>query len=208
MSLNRTLIILLCLVIMPVYCQKKPPNLPIRLESYFTEIKRLVDNQTFPSLESLLEKRKRSNGEERVDASLELYIHYIFKSTEIAKKYNDEAYELAATIGYDKGYLRSSLNQAFISFVQGEFDSALDIIDYVETSDKCEFFSNIEADSETLKSYIFAIIGAEYILNWLPVGTHDWFKFIEPKKLQEICKCPKSRRRPTSSGNSFIKSLI
>ena len=163
MSLNRTLIILLCLVIMPVYCQKKPPNLPIRLESYFTEIKRLVDNQTFPSLESLLEKRKRSNGEERVDASLELYIHYIFKSTEIAKKYNDEAYELAATIGYDKGYLRSSLNQAFIFFVQGEFDSALDIIDYVETSDKCEFFSNIEADSETLKSYIFTERG-EYDL--------------------------------------------
>ena len=26
------------------------------------------------------------------------------------------------------------------------------------------------------------------MLNWLPVGTHDWFKFVEPKKLQEICK--------------------
>ena len=42
--------------------------------------------------------------------------------------------------------------------------------------------------NKTLKSYIFAIIGAEYVLNWLPVGTHDWFKFVEPKKLQEICK--------------------
>ena len=42
--------------------------------------------------------------------------------------------------------------------------------------------------NKTLKSYLFAIIGAEYILNWLPVGTHDWFKFVEPRQLEEICK--------------------
>ena len=42
--------------------------------------------------------------------------------------------------------------------------------------------------NKTLKSYLFAIIGAEYILNWLPVGTHDWFKFVEPEKLNQICK--------------------
>ena len=33
-------------------------------------------------------------------------------------------------------------------------------------------------------SYIKAIIGAEYILRWLPVGTHDWNKFIKPKDLK------------------------
>tara|TARA_B100000029_G_scaffold479289_1_gene526214 strand:- start:825 stop:1553 length:729 start_codon:yes stop_codon:yes gene_type:complete len=42
--------------------------------------------------------------------------------------------------------------------------------------------------NKTLKSYLFAIIGAEYILNWLPVGTHDWFQFVEPKKLEKICE--------------------
>ena len=42
--------------------------------------------------------------------------------------------------------------------------------------------------NKTLKSYLFAIIGAEYILNWLPVGTHDWFKFVEPEKLKKICR--------------------
>ena len=41
--------------------------------------------------------------------------------------------------------------------------------------------------NKTLKSYFFAIIGAEYVLNWLPVGTHDWFKFVEPDKLEKIC---------------------
>ena len=37
--------------------------------------------------------------------------------------------------------------------------------------------------NKTLKSYIFAIIGAEYILKWLPIGTHDWEKFVSPKEL-------------------------
>ena len=42
--------------------------------------------------------------------------------------------------------------------------------------------------NKTLKSYIFAIIGAEYILNWLPIGTHDWEKFMKPNKLISIAK--------------------
>jgi len=41
--------------------------------------------------------------------------------------------------------------------------------------------------NQTLKSYLFAIIGAEYILRWLPIGTHDWNKFVKPEKLESIC---------------------
>jgi 2-polyprenyl-6-hydroxyphenyl methylase/3-demethylubiquinone-9 3-methyltransferase len=42
--------------------------------------------------------------------------------------------------------------------------------------------------NKTLKSYAFAIIGAEYILKWLPIGTHDWEKFIKPVDLINIAK--------------------
>ena len=35
-------------------------------------------------------------------------------------------------------------------------------------------------------SYIKAIIGAEYILRWLPIGTHDWNKFIKPEELRKF----------------------
>ena len=42
--------------------------------------------------------------------------------------------------------------------------------------------------NKTLKSYVVAIIGAEYILNWLPIGTHDWEKFIKPNNLIGIAK--------------------
>jgi len=40
--------------------------------------------------------------------------------------------------------------------------------------------------NKTLKSYAFAIVGAEYILKWLPIGTHDWEKFIQPNDLIRI----------------------
>ena len=41
--------------------------------------------------------------------------------------------------------------------------------------------------NRTLKSYIFAVVGAEYILKWLAIGTHEWNKFVRPKELSEIC---------------------
>jgi 2-polyprenyl-6-hydroxyphenyl methylase/3-demethylubiquinone-9 3-methyltransferase len=42
--------------------------------------------------------------------------------------------------------------------------------------------------NKTLKSYIFAIVGAEYILRWLPIGTHEWEKFVKPDDLIKILK--------------------
>ena len=42
--------------------------------------------------------------------------------------------------------------------------------------------------NKTLKSYFFAIIGAEYILRWLPIGTHEWEKFVKPGELEKILK--------------------
>jgi 2-polyprenyl-6-hydroxyphenyl methylase/3-demethylubiquinone-9 3-methyltransferase len=42
--------------------------------------------------------------------------------------------------------------------------------------------------NKTFKSYIFAIVGAEYILRWLPIGTHEWEKFVKPEELINILK--------------------
>ena len=39
--------------------------------------------------------------------------------------------------------------------------------------------------NRTLTSYVKAIVGAEYILRWLPIGTHDWNKFIKPEELEK-----------------------
>jgi 2-polyprenyl-6-hydroxyphenyl methylase/3-demethylubiquinone-9 3-methyltransferase len=47
------------------------------------------------------------------------------------------------------------------------------------------FFSTINRNP---KSYLFAIIGAEYVLNLLPRGTHDYAKFIKPSELARMAR--------------------
>jgi 2-polyprenyl-6-hydroxyphenyl methylase/3-demethylubiquinone-9 3-methyltransferase len=40
--------------------------------------------------------------------------------------------------------------------------------------------------NKNLKSYLFAILGAEYVMQWLPKGTHNWNKFIKPVDLKNL----------------------
>lgn len=42
--------------------------------------------------------------------------------------------------------------------------------------------------NRTPKSYLFAIVGAEYVLRWLPKGTHEWKKFLKPSEVFECVK--------------------
>jgi len=47
------------------------------------------------------------------------------------------------------------------------------------------FFSTINRNA---KSFVFAIIGAEYVLNLLPKGTHEYARFIRPSELSRACR--------------------
>ncbi len=42
--------------------------------------------------------------------------------------------------------------------------------------------------NRTPKAYALAIVGAEYILRWLPAGTHDWKKFLKPHELAKLLR--------------------
>jgi 2-polyprenyl-6-hydroxyphenyl methylase/3-demethylubiquinone-9 3-methyltransferase len=42
-----------------------------------------------------------------------------------------------------------------------------------------------ELENRSFMSYLKAIIGAEYIMRWLPIGTHDWSKFLKPEELEK-----------------------
>ena len=101
---------------------------------------------------------------------------------------------------------KSKLNIKYYNFSPEKFISNVkyDVIlnmEIVEHVDNVNFFINqstkflktsgimfIATLNQTLKSYIFAILGAEYILRWLPIGTHDWQKFVKPDELVKICK--------------------
>jgi len=82
--------------------------------------------------------------------------------------------------------------------IKKKFDVILNM-EIVEHVDDINFFINscstllkknglmfVATLNKTLKSYMFAIIGAEYVLRWLPIGTHDWEKFIKPEDLKNI----------------------
>ena len=84
--------------------------------------------------------------------------------------------------------------------IKNKFDVILnmEIVEHVENMDyflessskllKKNGIMFIATLNKTLKSYLFAIIGAEYILRWLPIGTHDWEKFVKPEELEKILK--------------------
>jgi len=57
--------------------------------------------------------------------------------------------------------------------------------------------------NRTLKSYAFAIVGAEYVLRWLPVGTHDWDKFLKPFEIDDLCE-PTAKRIDLAGANFNI----
>tara|TARA_B100000902_G_scaffold22719_2_gene27473 strand:- start:1950 stop:2678 length:729 start_codon:yes stop_codon:yes gene_type:complete len=83
-----------------------------------------------------------------------------------------------------------------------EYDDKFDVIlnmEIVEHVDDINYFLHscskllkrngimfVATLNKTLKSYLFAIIGAEYILRWLPIGTHEWEKFVKPDELIDI----------------------
>ena len=56
--------------------------------------------------------------------------------------------------------------------------------------------------NRTMKSFALAIVGAEYVLRWLPRGTHDWHKFITPAEL-EVMNAKAGLDIVTSTGVSF-----
>ncbi len=82
--------------------------------------------------------------------------------------------------------------------IKNKFDVILNM-EIIEHVDDINFFINscsrllkkdglmfVATLNKTLKSYMFAIIGAEYVLRWLPIGTHDWEKFVRPEDLKKI----------------------
>ena len=101
---------------------------------------------------------------------------------------------------------RSKLNIKYYNFSPEKFKTNnkydvilnMEIIEHVKNVDffikqSAKFLKKsgimfIATLNQTLKSYLFAIVGAEYILKWLPIGTHDWQKFIKPAELITICK--------------------
>ena len=99
------------------------------------------------------------------------------------------------SIGSDVRYIQSTVEEFISSYPEEKFDviTCLEMLEHVPSpyeivkccsnllkEDGNVFFSTINRNP---RSYLFAVIGAEYILNLLPKGTHDYEKFIKPSEL-------------------------
>ncbi|MXR68872.1 bifunctional 2-polyprenyl-6-hydroxyphenol methylase/3-demethylubiquinol 3-O-methyltransferase UbiG [Shewanella sp. JBTF-M18] len=56
--------------------------------------------------------------------------------------------------------------------------------------------------NRTLSSYIIGIVGAEYIMRYLPIGTHDWHHFVTPQELDDMLR-PQGLSTLTTEGMRF-----
>ena len=115
----------------------------------------------------------------------------------------------ASTKNIDIANFHAKKNKLKISYIcaspetlkiRKKFDVILNM-EIIEHVDDINFFIKKSSDllkknglmfiatiNKTFKSYLFAIIGAEYVLKWLPIGTHDWQKFLTPADLIRVCK--------------------
>ena len=99
------------------------------------------------------------------------------------------------SIGSDVIYIQNTIEEFMSSYPNEKFDviTCLEMLEHVPSPNEiiksCSnllkddgniFFSTINRNP---RSYLFAVIGAEYILNLLPKGTHDYEKFIKPSEL-------------------------
>lgn len=130
-----------------------------KIEDYFARIESLVDEEIdnpkiFLNSEHLFKVKLEAEGIERVNVCLELYTYFIYRSIEKAAHHNDEALDLASDLGYTEGTLRASYNKAYIEFIKGEFDKSLHLIQATISNNDLTIFSDINADFQTLKSYI------------------------------------------------------
>jgi 2-polyprenyl-6-hydroxyphenyl methylase/3-demethylubiquinone-9 3-methyltransferase len=91
-----------------------------------------------------------------------------------------------------------------------KFDAvlAMEVVEHVPDVDAfvAEAVAHLKADglliaatiNRTPKSFALAIVGAEYILRWLPRGTHDWSRFVRPSELSRALRKTGLRVRDVS----------
>jgi 2-polyprenyl-6-hydroxyphenyl methylase/3-demethylubiquinone-9 3-methyltransferase len=101
----------------------------------------------------------------------------------------------AATMGVKVTYLACSAED--LAAQDGQFDAvlAMEIVEHVADLDsfvtasaglmKPNGLMFVATLNRTVKSFAMAIVGAEYVLRWLPRGTHDWRRFVRPSELAQ-----------------------
>ena len=105
----------------------------------------------------------------------------------------------AAEQGLDINY-RAGTAESLVAEGAGPFDVILNMEVIEHVTDPGEYLRScsrllapgglmiVATLNRTLKAFALAKVGAEYVLRWLPAGTHDWTKFLKPDELRGFLK--------------------
>lgn len=147
-----------------LYCQTQEDS----INGYLGEINKLVEEydshpEEFLNPDFLVSKVNRTEGAEKINVLLNLFISYIYKSSEKAEKYNEEALKLSEKLGYKEGFLKAQYNNAYLLFVKGNFERSLQLAHRTQKLPDYNTYPEIVADFSTLISDIYTERG-EYDL--------------------------------------------
>ncbi|HUH48021.1 MAG TPA: helix-turn-helix domain-containing protein [Arenibacter sp.] len=152
-----TLLLILIFQCIPLQAQGTRQD---SITAYFQQISKLVQTkqhlkEDFFNTEFLLAQDTGLQNKEAVHNLLKLFIAHIYKSDQLANKYNDQALQLARHIGYEKGILSAMYNQAYLLFVKGHFDASMNKALQVEKRADYDSYPEVYGDIATLKSDIY-----------------------------------------------------
>lgn len=101
----------------------------------------------------------------------------------------------ADMVGLDIDY-RASTAEVLAEAGEGPFDVVLNMEVVEHVADPCRFLRDtfglvapgglmvVATLNRTPRAFALAVVGAEYVLRWLPRGTHDWRKFLKPEEIR------------------------
>ena len=110
-------------------------------------------------------------------------------SIKVAKEHAKQSKLKINYIHNDIETLSKRKNKFDVVLVMEVVEHVKDVEKFIQSASKCLrkggllFVATI---NRTIKSYLNAIIGAEYILRWLDIGTHSWNKFLKPSEINTI----------------------
>ena len=129
------------------------------IQNYFKQIEASIDlthnlKRAANIEDILLKKVKLTKKNEKANTLLELYKFYKYKNSNVASKYNNDALEYSKSICFNKGVLKAQYNNAYLLFVNGNFDISTDLLNKIDSSKNHTQFPNINSDIKCLKSLI------------------------------------------------------
>lgn len=186
------------------------------IQNYFKQIEVLIDKTNHLKKETssndIFSKKDDIEEIKKVKTLLNRYTFHKYKSTDDARKYNNQALQLSLKIGYKKGELQAKYNEAYLLFVTGYFDQSADLLDKANSLINYNSFSRIYSDILCLESLIHSEkgeydIALDISLKLLDLGEKDNNPYVLMKAHGALLHYYLRKKKYSQALNHCLKGL-